>query len=111
MDRRVGYHRGTGTLRTRILKLMSLKPLKKVEGSDSVRSRSAAFENCQTAEISSDGQRGTTPGVTPPSGLHVGIMMEVFQSINCVRIWKRFMAVWERFVKSVRRDHEAVSCI
>lgn len=93
------------------VKLVSLKPLKKVEGSDNVHLHSAAVVNCQTVEISSDGQRGTAPDVNPPSGLHVDIMMEVFQSINCVRIWKRLMAVWERFVKSVRRDHEAVSCI
>lgn len=89
------------------IRLMSLKPLKKVEGSDKVRSHSAAIVNCQTAEIRSDGQRG----VNQPSGLHVDITMEVFQSINCVRIWERLMAVWERFVTSVRRDHEAVSCI
>lgn len=93
------------------IKLMSLKPMKKVEGSDKVRSHSAALVNCQTAEISSDGQRGTAPGVNPPSGLHVDFTMEVFQSINCVRIWKRLMAVWERFVKSVRKDHESVSSI
>lgn len=84
--------------------------LEAIEGGGGFRQR-AAVVNCQTAGVSSDGQRGTAPGVNPPSGLHVDIMMEVFQSRNCVRIWKRLMAVWERFVKGVRRDHEAVSCI